>query len=196
MVNKYWKWLAEHYDEQKEKLTKYCHHKHMTFDEDIFSDTLTKVAEKIQKKGIKDDTDKGFENYLFKSFKINTIRDKQYSRNAKRDDNQAEAVNELWESWYNEHHETEDEKLIRDLKKDFSILYLSDAVIQQFGEEICHLFLTKYYYQLTYKQLSEKYKNIPKLRDKLLEVKRYLQENVTKEDINQAFWQKYGNLIN
>lgn len=165
------------------------------FDEDIFSDTVLKVAEKIAKRGLKDDTDKGFENYLFKSFKINMLREKQYSRNAKRDNN-IEDIAALWRTYADSNLESSDEKIKSDLKQDFSVLYIANKVIEEFGEEAAHVFLTKYFYNFTYKELSAKFPHIPKLREKLLDIKHYLQDNIAKEDVERAFWNKYGNDLN
>lgn len=190
--DRFLQWIGENYEQQRLKFQRYCSHKHQQYDEDIFSNTILKVAEKIAKRGLKDESDKGFENYLFKSFKINMLREKQYSRNAKRD-NSIEDISALWKAYADNNMESSDEKLKADLKQDFSVLYVANRIIEQFGEPLAHIYLTKYYYGWTYKELSQHFQTVPKLRDKLLEIKHFLQENVTKEEISKAFWLKYGN---
>lgn len=193
--DKFLRWIGENYEQQRLKFQRYCSHKHQQYDEDIFADTILKVAEKISKRGLKDDTEKGFENYLFKSFKINMLREKQYSRNAKRD-NSIEDVSALWKAYADTNLESSDEKLKSDLKQDFSVLYIANKVIENFGEPLAHIYLTKYFYNWTYKQLAQHFPNVPKLRDRLLEVKHFLQESVSKDEVDKAFWLKYDDMLN
>ena len=185
-------WIGEHWDEEKKKLERYCADKRIYWDEDIFSDTVLKMAERIGQKGLIDSSERGLRNYLFKAFKRNVVRERQYSRNAMRDNN-VENVSQLYEDWCNTNMLSSEEKLRLDMKQDFSILYLANLLLEQFGGELTHIFLEKYYYKLTYKQLSDKY-HIPRLRDKLLEMKRFLQDNVTKAEIDEAFTIKYKSL--
>lgn len=190
----FFQWIAEHWEQQKNKLQRFCANQRLPFDDDVYSETVTKIAERILKKGLKDTTPKGMENYLFKSFKINTLRERDYARNKKRDHNVTD-ITQLYEDWANEHQLTPTSKLLHDLKQDFSLLYLASVVIEHYGEQSAHLFLTKYCYRYTYKQMQAKFSNIKHLREHLLEIKHFLQEHVTKEEINAAFWTKYGNLI-
>ena len=192
LKDKFLNWVGENWEKQQTKLRKFCSDKRYEFDEDIFSDTVVKVAEKILANGITDSTPNGFDGYFFKAFKQNTLRNKQYARVARRDYN-VDDINALWEDYCNANMQTEEEKVKKDLKQDFTILYLSNVLLDNFGNELTHVYLEKYYYGLTYKQLSEKYK-IPRLRDKLLEMKRFLKDNVTKREIENAFSIKYKNI--
>ena len=47
---------------------------------------------------------------------------------------------------------------------------------------------------MTYKKLSEKTK-IKGVRQKVVDVKHWLKENLTKEEINNAFYTMYGDLL-
>lgn len=190
MKDKFLNYIAEHYDELKQRFQAFCQNKHFDWDEDIFSDTILKCAEVIEKKSLEDSSDTGIESYFFKAFKTNIMREKQYSRNSKRDMNVAN-VGELYEDWYNQNCISSNEKLLKDLKTDFSALYLLHKIDQEYGSELCHLFTLKYYCGYTYKQLQNKFPNIPKLRDTLLNMKKWLMANVSKEDIQHSFEKKY-----
>lgn len=183
-ANKFLTWINKHYQEQKNKLIAFCNDKHYTFNEDIFCDTYLKVYEKIYKYGIKDDTDKGFENYMFIAFKINTLREGQYSRNARRDDNVVN-LGAHYEA-YLKSKLTSEEKLLSDLKKDFSTLYLMKVIEDNFDNESFYLFRVKTFSNMTYKELAE-YTGLKGVRQKVVDCKNYLKQHVTKEEIDKAF---------
>lgn len=186
-------WINKNYTEQKNKLMAFCHDKHYQWSEDIFCDTYLKIYDKILKGKLQDGTDKGFEGYFFISFKMNTIRDKQYARNQKRDANIIDLF-ELYESFKNTELSHE-EKLKSDLKKDFYTLYLLHAAEQQFDAESFYLFRLKVFEKITYKQLQER-TGIKGVRQKVVAIKNWLKENVTKEEIDKAFQEMYGDILN
>ena len=191
-ANKFLQWINENYTGQKQKLQAFCNDKKYKFDDDIFSDTYLKIYEKILKDGIIDDSEKGMEAYLFMAFKQNLHRDKLYARNLKRDDNVSNIslLNEL----YQNSKLTQEEKLKSDLFKDFSVLYLMHRVEDNFDAEHFYLFRLKTFTNLTYKQLYE-HTGIKGARQKVVGVKNWLKENVTKEEIDKAFNVLYGDIL-
>lgn len=195
VANKYLQWLAENYDEQKAKLKTFCLSSGFTFDEDVFSDTTLKIYDKITKNGMDDPTPNGFDKYLFMSFKINTIRERQYARNAREDDNLNGEVDGAYEEWYNKNYSTEIEKLRKDLWLDYASLYMISKVDENFDEEHSYLFRLKTFVpKMTYKRLRRE-TNIKNVRQKVVDVRNWLKENVSKDEIKKAFNTKYGNLL-
>lgn len=192
-ADKFLKWINDNYKFQKDKLQAFCNDKKYEFDEDIFSDTYLKIYDKILKYGIKDDSDKGFDNYMFISFKINTIRDRQYARNQKRDGNVIN-LSGAYENYKNTEL-TEQEKLKSDLYKDFATLYLLHKAEQQFDQESFYLFKLKVFEKgLTYKQLQEK-TGIKGCRQKVVNVKNWLKENVRQQEVKEEFDNIYGDIL-
>ncbi len=192
-ADKFLKWINDNYQIQKDKLVAFCNDKKYEFDEDIFSDTYLKIYDKILKYGIKDDSDKGFDNYMFISFKINTIRDRQYARNQKRDGNIIN-LSGAYENYKNTEL-TEQEKLKSDLYKDFATLYLLHKAEQQFDQESFYLFKLKVFEKgLTYKQLQEK-TGIKGCRQKVVNVKNWLKENVRQQEVKEEFDNIYGDIL-
>ena len=192
-ANKYLKWINQNYDKQKSKLKAFCADKNYDWDEDIFCDTYLKIFEKILKNGIKDDSDSGFDNYTFMSFKINMLRDKQYARNLKRDNNIINLTGAYSE--YLDSLLTQEEKLKSDLYKDFACLYLMNKVEENFDNEHFYLFRLKTFDKtMTYQKLQEK-TGIKGVRQKVVNVKNWLKSNVTKKEIDEAFTDTYGNLL-
>lgn len=192
-ADKFLKWINDNYKFQKDKLLAFCNDKKYEFDEDIFSDTYLKIYDKILKYGIKDDSDKGFDNYMFISFKVNTLREKQYARNQKRDGNVIN-LSGAYEAFKNTEL-SQEEKLKSDLKKDFYTLYLLHQAEANFDSESFYLFKQKVFEKgLTYKQLQEK-TGIKGVRQKVVNVKNWLKENVSKKEIEKEFQEIYGDLF-
>ena len=190
---KFINYINDNYDVIKQEITNYSDSIGKSFDEDIFQDSILKCYLLIEKQGkMKDNSNQGIKNYLFKAYKTNLKREQQYSRNSKRDGNVVN-LNQA-----NEHYQnsklTEEEKLKADLKKDFATLYLMHKAEEQFDNESFYLFKLKTFTNYTYKQLAE-YTGLPSVRQKVVNVKNWLKQNVTKEEIDKAFELKYGDLI-
>lgn len=191
-ATEYLGWLNKNYQRLKNKYIRFCSEKHYKWDEDIFSDTYLKVYDKILAKGMEDNSHQGFENYLFLSFRNNIKREGQYARNAKRDLNiNSNDLNELYEIWFNKSYDSSKTKLLTDLYKDFAALYILLNVEQHFGGEYLTLFREKYFNSKTYKDIKSTYPNITKTRDKIIEAKAWVMENIKKEDINKQFEEIY-----
>lgn len=189
-------YISDNYKDLYFKYRQFCKEKQYEWDEDIFQDTIIKCFDTITKNGkLKDSSPQGIENYFFISFKTNLKREKQYARNVKRDLNYTtEKVSEAYESWYNSFHTSSTEKLKSDLWKDFSTLYLMAKVEEAFDQEHFYLFKLKHLCGMTYSQLAQK-TNLKGCRQKVLEVKEWLKENVTKAQIKEAFYALYGDLL-
>ena len=190
---KFLNWINKNYEEQKQKLKAFCNDKKYEWDEDIFQDCIIKIYNKILKSKLIDDTDKGFDGYFFITFKINTIRSKQYARVAKRDGNVINLTGA-----YEKHKNselTEQEKLKSDLYKDFATIYLLHKAEQQFDQESFYLFKLKTFEKgLTYKQLQSK-TGIKGCRQKVVNIKNWLRDNVKQTDVKEEFDNLYGDIL-
>lgn len=189
--------ISKNYDELKRKFTRACRDLQLTLTDDLYQDTILKCYESIQRKGkLNDTTEYGMECYFFQSLKMNIKRETQYARNQKRDANvTSDNIHTLYEGWYNENMTSTRIKLLNDLYKDFSVLYICKMVEMNFDEEHFYLFRVKYLVpEMTYKKLAETSK-LKKVRQKVAEVKQWLKDNITKEEIKKEFNEIYGNLF-
>ena len=189
-------YISEHYDKLKAKYKVFCGLNGYNWDEDIYSDTILKCYDAIAKKGhLNDTTSQGIENYMFISFKLNIKREGQYARNQKRDLNiTSDNINGIYEEWYNYNNTTSRAKLLTDLWKDFSTLYIMNEVESNFSPEDFYLFKLKTLCNMTYKEVQEK-TNEKRIRQRIVDIKNWLKANVKKEDVKAAFYELYGNLI-
>ena len=190
-------YINDHYQTLKNKYRRFCIEKQYDWDEDIFSDTILSCYTAIEKKGsLNDKTNQGIENYFFRSFKQNIQREKQYCRVSKRDMNyNSDNINEVYEDWYNENNSPAKTKLLNDLWKDFATLYILTKVEDNFDAEHFRLFRLKYLVpSMTYKKLQEK-TQAKKCRQKVVDVKNWIRDNVSKQEIKKVFTLMYGDLI-
>ena len=194
--DKFMHYINDHYNHLKYKYINFCREHNYQWDEDIFQDTILKCHDAIEKKGkLNDTTDYGIESYFFISFKLNLKREGQYARNQKRDRNiDSDSINELYEDYYNKNNSSSAQKVYKDLFQDFSVLYIMTVVEDNFDQEHFYLFRLKTLGNLTYKELQDKTK-IKASRQKVINVKNWLKENVTKDDIKKAFGTMYGDLL-
>ena len=187
--------VGDNLEKLKETNKRYADSKLGGFDEDVFYDTILKIYDKILKESIIDDTPEGMANYLFKSFKTNVMREKQYARNKKEDLNyDQDNIPTAYENWYEQNNISAKEKLLSDLRKDFFTLRLAEIVEENFDAEHFYLWRLKVFMGYTYKDLAEKTK-IPSVRNKVLEVMDFLRENVKKEYLEKEFNDKFEVLI-
>lgn len=185
--------VNDNYSTIKKELQSYCDSVGEKFDEDIFQDTIIKCYTLIDKNGeMKDSSYQGCKNFMFQAFKRNLKREQQYARNQKRDGNVTNLSkhNEV----YLNSKLTQEEKLKSDLYKDFATLYLMKKVEEQFDDEHFYLFRLKTFTNMTYAQLADK-TGIKGCRQKVVDVKNWLKDNVKQQEIKDEFDEIYGDLL-
>lgn len=167
------------------------------FDEDAFHETILRCHKAISKKGyLQDKSPYGITSYLIRSY-FNIIKEeKRSAKNAKRDMNyNSDNIGGLYEDYYNSNFTDARQKVVSDLFRDFSVLYIMMVVEENFDSEHFYLFkLKELCKDMTYKKLSEKTK-IKGVRQKVVEVKRFIQANVTKEMIRKSFFETFGDIL-
>ena len=189
---RYLTYVGNNYKNLMKRMKAFCSDKGYIWDEDVLADTFLKVHDRIEKKGIEDSSDDGFENYTFMAFRQNIKREALYARVKKRCE--TEDVHILYERYFNSTKTSSTEKIQGDLFKDYSLIYILMKVEENFDNDHFYLFKLKHLCGMTYKELSEKTK-IPNARKKVLTVMHWLKKNVTKQEIEKRFDETYGYLI-
>ena len=186
-------YINDNYQELYNSFLAFCNNKSYKFDPDIFQDTIIKCYNLIDKQGyLKDKTTQGMKNYFFMAFKQNILRESQYARNQKRDNNiiNLSSANEAYQNT----KLTQEEKLKSDLYKDFATLYLLKQVEDNFDAEHFYLFRLKTFTNMTYAKLAE-HTGIKGVRQKVVNVKNFLKNNIKQEDIRKEYDELYGELL-
>lgn len=197
IADAYLVWVSKNYTHLKNKYFKFCQENQFDYDEDIFSETYLKIYDVILKKGIEDSSEKGFDNYTFKSYKNNIMNEKNYCRTKNRDYNvTSDNIEQLYEDWYNDNHTSSTQKLKRDLFIDFATLYIILSVEEAFDAEHARLYKLKVLVKgMTFKKLAD-ITHIKASRRKVIEVQRWVKEHITREMVNKAFYDWYENIMN
>lgn len=174
------------YNDFKKKMVGYCYNTNQPFDEDIFQDTILKCYNTIEKHGLKDLTEEGVKNYIFKSFKMNIVRETQYARNRLKDSNiSSDELKDKYEE-YKQSQPTLEQKEQDDLFQDYLIHYILNKVENNFNLIDYRLFTIKLFYQCTYKKLKSLTK-ISDVKKRITTINNWLKENITYKEIEQSF---------
>lgn len=178
--------IAPKLKEYEYKWRAYFKQADIPFNIDVLNDTILKCYDTISRLGLKEGQKESL-NYLFKAFKMNSIRELQYARNKNRDE--VEDIGLLHEQFMNS-QKSADYKIVYDLWTEFQFNYITRQVELYFDKSAFYLFKLKYILQLDDDKIRKKSRNQNWKKD-LKDIVKWLKANVKKEDIIREFNQKY-----
>lgn len=188
----YFTCINKNYNNLKQVCTDVCKRNKEQYSEDALNDTVIQVHKIIQKKGKLDDmSDNGIMRYFVRSYVNNLRMEKRYAYHKKRDYN---ITQEEFNDRYEQSLSSKRDKIIKDLLEDFSVLYIMKLVELNFPPEQLYLYKLKMICNKTYKQIHDETK-IKKSRDKIIEVNKWVKNNLTRDVIKKEFFDIYGDLI-
>jgi hypothetical protein len=190
-------YINDHYKEVGDTLKILSAQRHQRFDEDAYHESIIRCHKAITKKGKLDDKSPyGITSYLIRSYFNLVLENKRACVNSKRDMNyDDDNIGELQEEWSLKNQVDAKQKILGDMFKDFSVLYIMMIVENNFDSEHFYLFRLKQLQPgMTYKKLAE-VTQMKGVRQKVVEVKKFIQQNVTKEMIRKEFYDIYGDII-
>ena len=188
----YFTCINKNYNNLKQVCKDVCKRNKEQYSEDALNDTVIQVHKIIQKKGKLDDmSDNGIMRYFVRSYVNNLRMEKRYAYHKKRDYN---ITQEEFNDRYEQSLSSKRDKIIKDLLEDFSVLYIMKLVELNFPPEQLYLYKLKMICNKTYKQIHDQTK-IKKSRDKIIEVNKWVKQNLTRDVIKKEFFDIYGDLI-
>ena len=191
-VTAYFTCISQNYNNLKQVCKDVCKRNKEQYSEDALNDTVIQVHKIIQKKGKLDDmSDNGIMRYFVRSYVNNLRMEKRYAYHKKRDYN---ITQEEFNDRYEQSLSSKRDKIIKDLLEDFSVLYIMKLVELNFPPEQLYLYKLKMICNKTYKQIHDETK-IKKSRDKIIEVNKWVKQNLTRDVIKKEFFDIYGDLI-
>lgn len=191
-VTAYFTCISQNYNNLKQVCNDVCKRNKEQYSEDAINDTIIQVHKIIQKKGKLDDmSDNGIMRYFVRSYVNNLRMEKRYAYHKKRDYN---ITQEEFNDRYEQSLSSKRDKIIKDLLEDFSVLYIMKLVELNFPPEQLYLYKLKMICNKTYKQIHDETK-IKKSRDKIIEVNKWVKQNLTRDVIKKEFFDIYGDLI-
>lgn len=191
------RYINDHYKEVGDTLKILSAQRHQRFDEDGYHTCIIRCYDAIAKKGsLNDKSPYGITSYLIKSYFNYVLEEKRSAKNKKRDQNyDDDNIGELQEEWSQKNQVDAKQKILGDMFKDFSVLYIMMVAESNFDSEHFYLFRLKQLQPgMTYKKLAE-ITQMKGVRQKVVDVKKFIQQNVTKEMIRKEFYDIYGDII-
>ena len=191
-VTAYFTCISQNYNNLKQVCKDVCKRNKEQYSEDALNDTVIQVHKIIQKKGKLDDmSDNGIMRYFVRSYVNNLRMEKRYAYHKKRDYN---ITQDEFNDRYEQSLSSKRDKIIKDLLEDFSVLYIMKLVELNFPPEQLYLYKLKMICNKTYKQIHDETR-IKKSRDKIIEVNKWVKQNLTRDVIKKEFFDIYGDLI-
>lgn len=191
-VTAYFTCINQNYNNIRQICKDVCKRNKEQYSEDALNDTVIQVHKIIQKKGKLDDmSDNGIMRYFVRSYVNNLRMEKRYAYHKKRDYN---ITQEEFNDRYEQSLSSKRDKIIKDLLEDFSVLYIMKLVELNFTPEQLYLYKLKMICNKTYKQIHDETR-IKKSRDKIIEVNKWVKQNLTRDVIKNEFMSIYGDLI-
>lgn len=188
----YFTCINKNYNNLKQVCKDVCKRNKEQYSEDALNDTVIQVHKIIQKKGKLDDmSDNGIMRYFVRSYVNNLRMEKRYAYHKKRDYN---ITQEEFNDRYEQSLSSKRDKIIKDLLEDFSVLYIMKLVELNFPPEQLYLYKLKMICNKTYKQIHDETR-IKKSRDKIIEVNKWVKQNLTRDVIKKEFMSIYGDLL-
>lgn len=160
---------AKYYNEFKGKWTSLLHHIGLSFDDDIYNDTIIRVYDKLMNEEDLDKTEDEVIAYWCKAFINNVKRDKKYSRNRKVEDVD---VIELLKT---KECEVEGYHLYH-----ITIKYLLEVIKREFADDYFQLFKFYYLTNFTIEDISEVVDY--NVKQRIMKMKNYLRDNVKQDN--------------
>ena len=185
VADKWIQYIGTIYEEYRMKYLKMANYLNYNVNEDMLNDTILACYNSIARNNLSDTTEQGMRNYLFRAFKVNLNAISNY-------DKRKDVVDDL--TALAEQYETQGEATYNKIKKqlfdDYSLIYILEQVENNFDTITFHCFRLKTMLPCTYQRLRE----ITKVKDckkRVVKVNKWLRENMTRQDIYNAFISDY-----
>ena len=185
VADKWLQYIGTIYEEYRMKYFKMATQLNYNVNEDMLNDTILACYNSIARNNLSDTTEQGMRNYLFRALKVNLNAISNY-------DKRKDVVDDL--TALAEQYENQGEATYNLIKKqlleDYSLIYILEQVENNFDTITFHCFRLKTMLPCTYQRLRE----ITKVKDckkRVVKVNKWLRENMTRQEIYNAFIHDY-----
>ena len=185
VADKWLQYIGTIYEEYRMKYFKMANDLNYNVNEDMLNDTILACYNSIARNNLSDTTEQGMRNYLFRAFKVNLNAVSNYDKRKDIVDDLTTLVEQ-----YENQGEATYKKIKKQLLDDYSLIYIFEQVENNFDTITFHCFRLKTMLPCTYQKLRE----ITKVKDckkRVVKVNKWLRENMTRQDIYNAFISDY-----
>lgn len=186
VADKWLQYIGTIYEEYRKKYFKMANDLNYNVKEDMLNDTIIACYNSIARNNLSDTSEQGMRNYLFRAFKINLNAVSNYDKRK----GVVDDLSALAEQYENQGEATYT-KIKKQLFEDFSLIYILEQVENNFDTLTFNVFRLKAMLPCTYQRLRE----ITKVRDakkRVVRVMKWIRENITRQEIYNAFIHDYS----
>ena len=180
-IEVFYQLLSKNYNDIKKKYKQMCFLQGITYSEDTLQDTIVKIVDIIQRKGLKAQTEKEIENYLFNAFRYNLYQEFLQDSKKKKDDNIDPFQLEIEDTPYSDEQAQ---------YADMATKFIFNKVKEEFDAVTVGIWRLRYMVTINGQEMN--YKKIKQLtgiedtRRRIVMVNKWVRENITKQDIQRA----------
>lgn len=151
-------WWADHYEDVQKACKRAASELQLPYDQDIEHDTVLRVSERDRP--LRDTSDQGILNYIYRAYRVNLLRERQYARNARR----APVLDAMRVT-----DDDDTERIRSELAMDRLLKIVMDAVEQSedITDDEFNLWRIKLISGLTYRQMATKFNLDPRYLRKI-----------------------------
>ena len=186
VADKWLQYIGTIYEEYRMKYFKMANDlNYNNVNEDMLNDTILACYNSIARNNLSDTTEQGMRNYLFRAFKVNLNAISNYD---KRKD-VVDDLTALAEQYENQGEATYN-KIKKQLFEDYALIYILERVENNFDTITFHCYRLKTMLPCTYQRLRELTK-VKDCKKRVVKVNKWLRDNMTRQDIYNAFITDY-----
>lgn len=181
VADKWLQYISTQYEDLKSRYESIARKSGYDVDEDLFSNTILYCYESISRNDLKDTSEQGMRNYLYRAFQTNlNMRDNYCKRKDDVDDfdNKNEEYTLQGQPVY--------EKTKKQLFDDYSVIYIFDRIEQNFNTLDFHVYRIKHLMNYTYAKLKE-VTGIKDCKKRVVKINKWVKENITYKEVYNAF---------
>lgn len=177
------------YNQLRKKYKQYCFINKFDYSDDTFNDTYYKVRSLIERKGIKDESPKGVEDYFFKAFKKNTFLAFQNKNKI----NKIE-IDEIKDNVMDDNI-NESEIKYNEMFDNFKLNYILEKVAENFDSLSFRCWKVKRLIKInnryyTYSEIKE-ITHIKDVKKRIVAIDKWIKQNINENDIKDIFEKNY-----
>lgn len=179
--------ISKNFNDIRKKYKQFCFLNGYTFNDDVLADTYANVKEMLIKKGLKDESEKGIEDYFFKAFKKNTFL--AYYNLTKSKITYTDNIIEECKYMCDDNNITE--RVEKEQYDEFVRNYLLNKIQSVFDSLSCRVwrlkrFVTINQKQLTYEQVR-KMTHILDAKKRVIAIDKWIKSNISLREIDEEF---------
>lgn len=188
-LTRFYELLTEQYNTIRKKYKQFCFLNKLTYSDDVLNDTVVKVADIINRKGLKKTDNKSIMGYFFMAFKQNTYQQHLQDQKQMKDENvelkDLNLIDEEYDETHLQYASNAFKQLYEEVKKNFdnisAAVWRIRYMVTLNGEE------------MNYKKIKE-ITGIQDTRRRIVAINKWIKQNITKQNLKEMIKNNNNNV--